>query len=289
MLRFLATTLALATLAFTGACASSAGKNGPRVVVMPISGSDSAQSAVDQVVNRRYELVSDKKYRRAASRLDAKSKDSKDIRRVSRKLDIDAVVTGEMVKKGKKKYELRLVLRAGDSGKEFDSLTIKLKSKRLKKGDVKKVRKKLYSALSVVDSWDRADDESSSRSRRSSSKSSKREMDRARKMRERKHDKTRRDEDRRAERDDERSAKRDRDREKRDRKRSKKDRRKEEKLAHRRAEEEKDEARDSERRSKRSKKSKKKSKKRKRDRDDRYEVVTVRDESGQALDEEDPF
>lgn len=294
-MRLLISTLTVMTLALVGACASSGSRGGPRVVVMPIAGSDSADDAVSQAVERRYELVSDSKYKRAASRLDAKSKDSDDVRRVSRKLDIDAVVSGEMVKKGRKKYELRLVLRAGDSGEEFDSIKIKLRSKKLKKDDLRKVRKKLYSALAVVDTWERDDDDdraSSSRSRRTSSTSSKREMDRARKLRKKKHDKSRRDEDRRAERD----AERDQERDKEERKRAEKERRKkEEKLARRRAEEEdddrddeddfEDEDDDDRESRKKSKKKKKKSKKK----DETYEVVTVRDSSGQAIDEEDPF
>ena len=239
MLRILLTSLALTSLALAGACASSAGTSNPRVVVMPISGSDSAEAALTQAVDHRYELVSEKRYARAAKKLDAKSQGSKDIRRVSRKLDIDAVVVGEFVKKGRKQYELRLVLRAGESGKEFDSITVKLRSKKLKKKDVRKVRKKLYSALSVVETWETSGDEdadSSSRSRgsRDSSSSSKKEMERARKIRERKQDESRKDDERRAERDEKRRRDKEDEDEKKERKRAEKDCKKAEKIARKR-------------------------------------------------------
>ncbi len=257
--RFLLTMFTLAGLGLVGAC-TSAGGTGPRVAVMSIQGSSSANSAVNKVVDRRYQLVSNEKYERAASRLDADTSDSRDVRRISRKLDIDAVVEGEMVKRGRKSYELRLILRAGESGKEFDAITVKLRSKKLKKGDMKKVQRKLYSALAVVESTYK----DSSR-RRGGSAGSRREMDRARKMRDRREERSRRDEDRR-------EAKRE------------KRRRKEDKVARRRSDDD-DEDR---RRSKRSKKSKKSKKKRKKG-SKRVEVVTVRDESGQAIDDEDPF
>ncbi len=254
--RLLLALFTLATLGL-GACASG-NTNGPRVAVISIQGSSSANSAVNRAVERRYQLVSSEKYERAASRLDADTSDSRDVRRIARKLDIDAVVEGEMLKRGNKKYELRLVLRAGESGKEFDAITVKLRSSKLKKRDLKKVQKKLYSALSVVEVRDRRTARG-----RSGSGSSRREMERARKMRERKHDKTRRDEERR------------------DAKHEEKRRRKEERMARRRGDDDDDDFDDDDRR--------RKSKKKKRKKRRRVEVVTVRDEEGQAIDDEDPF
>lgn len=62
-LHFLAMTLLLGSLT---ACGSSAGVSGPRVVVMPISGNESAEEAVSEAVGKRYELVSERHYAKTA-------------------------------------------------------------------------------------------------------------------------------------------------------------------------------------------------------------------------------
>lgn len=289
-------TLWLATLFLfvAGACVSSGSTRGnARIVVMPISGSKAVNGTVADVVDSRYELVSSRRYAKAARKLDAKSSKSKDVRKVSRKLEIDAMVAGEFVKRGKKKYELRLTLRAGDSGKKFNSIRIKLKSKKLSRRDRNKIKNKLYIALSEVDSWTKDVDESarsrSTRGKRVSSSTSHRERERARKIRESKHDRDRRDEERRADRD---AKRRDRDAEKRskeERKRAEKKERKraaeeERKIAKRERKQREREEEDDER-SRKSKKDKKKEKKK----DESYEVITVRDTAGQAVDDESPF
>lgn len=270
--------LAALMLLGTAACASSATHGDARIVVMPIAGSTFADGTITKVVGSRYELVSANNYVRTAKKLDAKSSDSRDVRRVLRRLRADAMVAGELHKRGKRSYELRLSLRAGDSGKEFENIRIKLKSKRLTERDRKKIKKKLYVALSTVDAWTREPRET--RRNRVSSRSGKREQERAREIRGKKHDRERSREGKRLSKRDKKSSKkksskkervaevdRDRDRDREEKKNSKKSK--------------KDKKSKS---SKNSKKSKKKKSKKK-----IYEVKTVRDKTGQALDEESPF
>lgn len=265
-----ATVLGFAVTACGGATGQSA-----RVAVISIEGNDSANALVQQAVNNRYDLVTSKRYNRAARKLKAKSLESKDVRKVSRKLDIQALVDGEFLKKGKKKYELRLTFRAGDSGKEFESVVIKLKSKKISGKDRKRIKRELYAALSDVDSWVVAspNNDSDRRGSRVSAASGREERERARRMRGKNHDRARDREDRRDKRD------RDKDRRKRD-------------------DDDDDDRRSSKSKKNKSKKKKSKKKKRKdrdrdRDRDreddDDFDVSTERDSAGQALDEESPF
>ena len=276
--------LAALLLVGTAACASGASSRDARIVVMPISGNSSASKAVHKLVDSRYELVSSKKYKKAATKLKARSTKSKHVRKVSRKLDVDALVAGSFVKKGKRKYDLRLSLLAGDSGEEFETLTIKLKSKKLSKRDHGKIKKRLYTALSEVEGWTQDVSDSSASSERGKRSNrggnSDRERERARKLRDKEHEKEMRSEDRRAAKRDERD---ERDEERRSEKEKKRERKLAKKERKMRRDRDEDEDEDEDR-------SRSKKKKKKRDRDDDYEVVTKRDTAtGQALDDESPF
>lgn len=319
----LVTIVAAFALSSVAACAGgSASKGGARVVVMPISGSSAANGAVTEVVESRYDLVSSRRYAKTARKLDAKSKDDEDIRKVSRELDIDALVHGEFVKRGKRKYELRLSLRAGASGEEFESVTVKLRSKKLSDRDRSEIRKKLHKALSEVDTWGKDADtgETASRSRRTRG-SDDDERERARKLRKKKQDKEVREEEKRLARSERKSFDRDRKRSSDDEDRDASDRRDREDDRDR--EDRDDRERDDNRSSKSSKsdskksrsssssksdakkskrstsdssdkgesdrRSKSKKEKREKKKDESYEVITVRDKEGQALDDESPF
>jgi len=161
-IQFVCSGLLFASLVLAGACVSARAPRAPRIAVAFIDGSESAQRALSKAVDRRYHLVSTRSYAKTARKLDAESDRSKDVKKVARKLKIDAVVMGEFVKKSKKKYELRLVLREGHSGKKIDSLTIKFKSKRLRKKDLRKITKNIYEVLRYVKSRDYADEEDAS-------------------------------------------------------------------------------------------------------------------------------
>lgn len=317
--------IAACMLLGTAACVGTASKGEARVVVMPISGSRAANGAVTEVVESRYELVSARRYAKTARELSAKSKAEEDVRKVSRKLNIDALVHGEFVKRGKRKYVLRLSLRAGASGAEFQSVTIKLRSKKLSDKDRSKIQKKLSKALAEVDTWsqdDSSDDDRSSRGRRSADNDDK-ERERARKLRKKQHEKDMRKEEKRlarADRDRKKSRSDDEmdeedeiddedDRKSRSRKSFKSESKKATASKSSKSEskkksdgEKKPESKNKSESSKTAKKSSKDDEKdedrsrsaeskktKKTKKDESYKVITVRDDDGQALDTESPF
>lgn len=272
---------------------------------MPIHGSEAVSGAVTEVVESRYDLVSSRSYVKTARKLDATSKGDQDIRKVSRELDIDALVHGEFVKRAKNKYELRLSLRAGSSGEEFDSVSVKLRSKRLSDHDRATIRKMLYKALSEVDSWreEPAENEvTASRSRRTRGSNSA-ERKRARKLRKQVQDKEMRIEEERLARSGRKSEQRnskfnrhDEDGESRDRRdgvgkdrdrgSSKRSRGASSKSDTKKSEHVKGDERVKDENGRRSKSTKETHKKQE---ERASEVSTVRDSEGQALDDENPF
>jgi hypothetical protein len=137
------------------------GQSDARVAVLPLAGkrARAIDKALTRVVRQRYEVVPGKRYRKAARKLKAKSSRAKHIRKVARKLDLDAVVESVLKKRGKKRYELKIRLLAGDTGKELSSFKMKLKRRRLSGNDERRLQRKLYAALGEVQVADEPEEE----------------------------------------------------------------------------------------------------------------------------------
>lgn len=134
--------LVLASCFALGACSALGSKKSstladseasePASVAVMIKGKKSAtlRLAVEELLSDRYDVVSGKRYRKAAKRLDAQKLKPSHVAKVAAKLGVDAVVTGTLSKRGKKRYLLKLRLRDGTTGKTIEKFTLKLRSRK---------------------------------------------------------------------------------------------------------------------------------------------------------------
>ena len=113
-------------LALAGGAASA---GAARVVVLGFSGpkAGKAQRAVERVVARRHDLVSAGQWNKAAAKLRAKKPTNKNVAKVAAKLQVDAIVTGQVVRRGPR-YALRVVVREGASGRVAETIGVALKA-----------------------------------------------------------------------------------------------------------------------------------------------------------------
>jgi hypothetical protein len=119
-----------------------------KLVVLDIKHANPAvRDTVVDLLRERYVVVDDGEYRRTARELKARTMRTRHVAKVTRTLGLDAVAYGVLVKRGKKKYALRLTLREGDSGRLLSRFTLPVEDGRIKRG---KLRRKLYAALDQV-------------------------------------------------------------------------------------------------------------------------------------------
>ncbi len=104
----------------------------PASVAVMIKGKSSVslRLAIEDLLGERYDVVSGKRYRKAAKRLRAQKLKPSHVAKVAAKLGVDAVVTGTLKRKGKKRYLLKLRLRDGATGKTLEKFTLKLRSRK---------------------------------------------------------------------------------------------------------------------------------------------------------------
>jgi hypothetical protein len=89
-----------------------------RVAVLPFAGpkADKFQADFEKVVKRRHSVVAAAKWEQTADKLGATDVTDRDLKKVATALNVDAVIVGEVEKRGAK-YYLHLELRAGATGK----------------------------------------------------------------------------------------------------------------------------------------------------------------------------
>jgi hypothetical protein len=89
-----------------------------RVAVLPFAGpkAEKFQADFEKVVKRRHSVVAAAKWDQTADKLGATDVTDRDLKKVATALNVDAVIVGEVEKRGAK-YYLHLELRAGATGK----------------------------------------------------------------------------------------------------------------------------------------------------------------------------
>jgi hypothetical protein len=112
--------------------ASSAAWAKKRVVVLDFSGPQAgkAESAVIAAVKKKHTVVSAGQYTKAQKKLKAKKQTNKNVAKVAAEIQVDAVVTGVMKKKGGK-WTLTVTVREGASGKVKGTAKIILRAPRM--------------------------------------------------------------------------------------------------------------------------------------------------------------
>ena len=136
--------LVLVSSLVLGACAAMGARssrpsqaNEPASVAIAIKGKNATKvrSAIERELAKRYSVVPGKQYETAARRLKARKLNAKQVAKVAADLGVDAVLTGTLRKKGKKRYLLAMSLREGGTGKVVERFTLELKSRKLRSSD----------------------------------------------------------------------------------------------------------------------------------------------------------
>lgn len=119
-----------------------------KVVVLDIKhASDDVRDTVLDILAERYQVVDDSAYRHTARELDARTMKTRHVAKVTRELGLDAVAYGVLVKRGKKKFSLRMTVREGETGKKLARFTLPVQDGRIKRT---KLSKRLYAALDQI-------------------------------------------------------------------------------------------------------------------------------------------
>jgi hypothetical protein len=146
--------LALATLILGAGCGGVRARGGGevarpdvKVVVLDIRDANpELRDAVLDLLAHRYRVVDDRAYRDEARRRRADTMDRRDVARVTRALGIDAVAYGRLIER-RGRARLKLTLRAGETGRVLDRLSLAIEDGRVKRRDL---REQLYAALDEI-------------------------------------------------------------------------------------------------------------------------------------------
>ncbi len=103
-----------------------------RVVVLDFTGPQSgkAEAAVVAAVKKKFTVVSSAQYTKAQKKLKAKKQTDKNVAKIAAEIQVDAVVSGTVKKKGGK-WTLTLIVREGASGRVKGSPKIALRAPRI--------------------------------------------------------------------------------------------------------------------------------------------------------------
>jgi hypothetical protein len=131
-----------------------------RVVVLGFSGpakhARQTEKTVTKSLKAKYEVVSIKKYNAARKSLKATKPTKKNFSRIARQVGLDAIVSGEVRKRGSR-ATLKLTVREGATGKVIDTLRVPIRSKKLAQDAV---AEDLYDIVAwaepIGDAWERA-------------------------------------------------------------------------------------------------------------------------------------
>jgi len=266
------------------------------VVVLDIdgSGSKAVRRAVMSAAKKNFKVVKRSKYTKTARKMDAESMNKRDVKRVARKVGVDAVVYGTVKKKNGKR-QLYLIVRDGRTGKKVERYKIPVKKKGMSKKNVKTLARKLREGVRRSrDVDDDANEERSERRRdRVAAREERKRADKAERKRADKAERKRADKAERkraaierreqeaeaAESEERRAAK--------EKKRAAKEKRKAEKQ--RREQEAADAEREERRAAKKKRRAEKEKKRKEREAEENRKRLEVKtDDKGQAIDDEVP-
>jgi hypothetical protein len=101
---------------------------GKRVVLTKFTGPKAAkaQKAVAAVIKRDHTVIPTSRLNKAKKRLKIKKLNPRNIQRLAEELNVDAIVSGKVKKKGSK-YELTITVREGKTGDTIDKYVVKLR------------------------------------------------------------------------------------------------------------------------------------------------------------------
>jgi len=155
--------IAIAALAVLGAGRAAEAEGRKRVVVLDFEGPKGEKFHDDLVrlIKKTHTVVPTDKWNGAASQLDAGAVSDKNVKKVARKLKIDAVVEGR-IEKRRDEFIIRIKLRAGRSGQLIgDSIDTKANGPRIDGRAQKDLRDELVGAIDNVESNHSAGDATS--------------------------------------------------------------------------------------------------------------------------------
>ncbi|MBT8492427.1 MAG: hypothetical protein KJO07_05170 [Deltaproteobacteria bacterium] len=161
-----------------GASTASAGKDRVAILDFDGRGAERYERQVKKLLRPRARLISESKYRKTARKLRAHSTRSRHIAKVAEQLELDAVITGKMVRRRGKRY-VKIYVRDGQ-GQLVDKFKVRAK-KRLSRKVRRGLKKRLKQAVSdASDSTDesRASERHVARKRRAKERRSKKRTER---------------------------------------------------------------------------------------------------------------
>jgi hypothetical protein len=131
--------------------ASSTAWGKPRVVILDFVGPQAAKAtrAVEDAISKEVDLVPASDYVQAQKRLRIKKVTGENVARIAGEIQVDAVVSGKVAKKGKG-LTLQLTVREGKSGETVDTLRVGLTSARLDAQAEEEIRAELLPSLAKI-------------------------------------------------------------------------------------------------------------------------------------------
>jgi len=155
----------ICALAFVGlmaaGCALGRAPEPPkRIAVVKFKGAKAKklQHIVADMVGKHHDLVSYKQYSRAARKLGARRMQAKHVRRVAAELSIDAVVEGKLVRRSRRSYTLKLLVREGVTGKTIQTYSIPVRKRRISESNQRKLEDKLLDLIAEIEPIARDDE-----------------------------------------------------------------------------------------------------------------------------------
>jgi hypothetical protein len=145
--------IAAAVVFGLGACVAAPQRKVAVLGVERASGaSDRALEAwVAERVDRRYDVVPKRTYWKKASRLGAEKITANNVRRVAKRLDLDAIVYGEVSKKKRGRAWLTLWVHDGRTGKVIETHGLAVKRGKVSSKQARRIDRELLASLPAVD------------------------------------------------------------------------------------------------------------------------------------------
>ncbi len=138
-----------------------------RVVILDIGdpGGAKVSAAIAQVIKKTHTIVSTRDWNRTAKQLGASSTTPRSLKKVARKLRIDAIVETS-IEKRRERYVIRIKLHDGANGAYVGQMKTTSPRLGLERGAEKDVKNELIYEISALRPRDDVTDESSARSKR---------------------------------------------------------------------------------------------------------------------------
>jgi hypothetical protein len=144
--------IVVALVAALAACGrGTAADTRPKVALLDIrGGGGGVRDAVQDMLADDYRVMSAGEYAQTARRLRAKKLKNAHVRKVARKLGLEAVVYGTLKRQSGSRQLLQLIVRDGDTGKLVQEFRVPMKRKEMKTSNRRKLRTKLAAVLEVL-------------------------------------------------------------------------------------------------------------------------------------------